>query len=129
MIARLLRVLWQIRNWERIPKLPRGFYATRYEDVDSAERRVMARLGSRDIAGVRLAMRRHRAKTVDDLVAILEHQRPRRNVWMRFWRLLQRMAGGETTQPYKRDLARLSHRHRNSEVAQRLEDVKNTLRD
>jgi hypothetical protein len=57
------------------------------------------------------------------LVAMPEHHRPFRTVWMRFWRLLQHMV-----QPYKRDLARLSHRHRNPEVAQRLEDVKNTLR-
>src|SRR5688572_12724324 len=107
----MFRKLWyafaMIYNRRRVPPLPRGMLASDYKDVATPERRVMARLGSRDIIGVQVAMKQAGVNTIEELVAHLEHYQPKRNILDRIKNGLGRVAGGMDHDPYAEDIRRL----------------------
>jgi hypothetical protein len=122
----------RIINWERIPKLPRGMLASHYEDVAGDEWRVMARLGSRDFAGVKRAMKQHDCKTIEELVAKLEHQQPRRNIRHRLRLAIGRVVGGHETDPHRAEIIIALNRGKKSnaraEIEQRIKIVRKELK-
>jgi len=106
MIRNLWRAFGMIINRNRIPPLPRGMLATDYKDVASEERRVMARLGARDPKGVKAAMRRYGVSTVQELVNLLEHYKPKRNMLHRFKVGVGRLMGGFDYDPHAEEIRR-----------------------
>jgi hypothetical protein len=132
----ILRKLWiafiTIRNYDRIPKLPRGMLATNYEKIARPERGVLARLGARDPIGVKVAMRRHGVETIEELTAILEHQQPRRRVGERLWLALGRIIGGKPYDPNAREIRALA-RHkidpRQAAIEQRIKSTINAMKE
>jgi hypothetical protein len=110
MIAKILSYLLTIRNYERIPKLPRGMLRGRYEQLSRDEDRVLARFGARDPVGVRVAMRRHGVSSVDDLVEQLEHYSPARRIMRRIARALTR--GSYSRPPHQEEVRRLVGSHK-----------------
>lgn len=104
MFNKFWRAFGMILNRDRIPKLPRGMLATRYENISDDERRVMARMGTRDVNGVRLAMRRHGVSTAKELIELLEHQKPKRNFWHRIHNGIGRAVGGEDHDPHQEEI-------------------------
>src|SRR5690242_12714918 len=132
----LLRKIWlaffHIFNWHKIPPLPRGMLASKYEDVNVEERRVMARLGSRDFAGVRRAMRQHGVDTIEELVDRLEHHRPERNIGYRLKLAIGRVVGGHEVDPHRAEIM-IAMRHNEktaarAEVEHRLKYVRSKLK-
>jgi len=111
--------LWKtfaaIRAYDRIPKLPRGMLATRYDpaELTRQEREIMARMGIRDQAGVRAAIKKHKVKDAEELLAVLEHQKPQRRVLHRLWQALGRLVGGYERPPHIEDIYRASKRKPN----------------
>ncbi|MDX2137943.1 MAG: hypothetical protein SF123_07585 [Chloroflexota bacterium] len=104
MITTLLRHLLRIRNRDRIPKLPRGMYASHYDQLDADSARVAARLGIRDPNGMRKAMKRYKVTNVDDLVAKLEHQQYQRDLRANIRRALERFVGGSRQPPGRKEI-------------------------
>lgn len=131
MLHKLWRTLWMILNRDRIPHLPRGMLASHYEDVSGEERRVMARFGSRDFAGVRHAMKQHGVNTLDELVSKLEHQQPQRRFRHRLNLAIGRLVGGHPTDPHRAEIM-IADRQRKStdrmELEQRIKRVKKELK-
>lgn len=105
----MLKKLWltiaSIRNYDRIPKLPRGMLATKYTKLTQKEREVLARLGARDPVGIKVAMRRYKVKSIDELMTLLEHQQPKRRVGERWWLALGRLMGGYGYDPHASAIA------------------------
>jgi hypothetical protein len=95
-----------IINRDRIPPLPRGMLATRYDDIPADERRVLARMGARDPIGVRLAMKRHKAESIDDLVSKLEHYEAERRTKERINNAIGRLVGGTPYPPHQKEILR-----------------------
>lgn len=93
-----------IFNRNRIPPLPRGMLASRYDPLEmtAEERRVLARLGARDPMGIKLAMKRANVTTINELVAHLEHHQPKRNAEDRLLRSLGKARGGTPYHPHQR---------------------------
>ena len=128
MLYKLWRLLAMLFNRDYIPKLPRGMLATKYDDVASPERRVMARMGARDLIGVKVAMRRAGVTTVEELVNQLEHYEPERRMKVRLHRAIGRVVGGTDYDPHADDIRRIDSTHtRRKERAQR--DIKKRLKD
>lgn len=129
----MIRWFWmafiRIMNRDRIPKLPRGMLATAYDDVKADERRVMARLGSRDIAGVRRAMRRYGVQTIDELVDLLEHQKPERNTRHRLNMAIGRMIGGHETDPHRADIIKALNRREFAKKGKIHAEVQNRVKN
>lgn len=117
-IAKTVRFLWRIRNREKIPKLPRVL-ATEYSSVTHIEARAMARLGIRSPSGLRAAMKRAGVQTPDELIALLEHQIPRRNIPQRIKRMLWRGTRGQLTHPHVDEIRRYAGPSRNQVVEDR----------
>ncbi len=124
----MLRNLWfallAIRNRDRIPKLPRGMLATHYEagSLTRKEREIMARLGTRDRQGIKAAMKRHKVKTPDALLELLEHQKPRRRFLYRLKMALGRLAGGYSKPPHIKEIKAV-FQPRNREIEDRLKQI------
>lgn len=134
MIRKLWYALASIRNYDRIPKLPRGMLATEYDPADLArpEREILARLGARDPRGIQIAMRRYDVKTLEELRAVLEHQRPRRRIWHRLLMALARLAGGHTREVHADEIRKLARRKPNSQAAiveQRIKNIQKELQE
>lgn len=91
------RTFAMIYNAWRIPKLPR-MLATRYDSIPRETIDVMRRLGIRDPRGIQVAMRRYNVTSIKDLVALLEYQKPKRNIRQRLWLAVARIIG-ETDHP------------------------------
>jgi hypothetical protein len=104
MIRAIIRALTRIRNYERIPRLPRGMLASHYDGIAPEERRVIARMGARDPRGVRVAMRRARAQDVDMLVSGLQHHRARRRVRRRIDLMIGRWLRATEYPPHRREI-------------------------
>ena len=106
----MLHKLWyafgMIYNRRRVPPLPRGMLATDYEDIPGPERRVMARLGARDPRGVQFAMKRAGVQSVEELVELLDHYKPQRNIWQRIYNGLGRLVGGEDHDPHREEIVK-----------------------
>lgn len=105
-LSTIIRYLTTIRNRDRIPKLPRAMLAADYDSLDRDARRVLARVGARDPAGIKLAMKRRGARTVDDLIEQLEHQRPRRAILRRIMDGLGRISRGVDHVPHQAEIVR-----------------------
>jgi uncharacterized short protein YbdD (DUF466 family) len=86
-----------IYNAWRIPKLPR-MLAAKYDYIPKDTVYVMRRLGIRDPRGIQVAMRRYNVTSIKDLVALLEYQKPKRNIRRRIWLAFARIIG-ETDHP------------------------------
>ena len=98
---------FMIYNAWRIPKLPR-MLATKYDSIPKETVDVMRRLGIRDPRGIQVAMRRYNVTSIKDLVAILEYQKPKRNIRHRLWLAFARIIG-ETDHPtFFREIRRKS---------------------
>jgi hypothetical protein len=120
-----------IYNASRIPKLPR-MLAGDYEQIPKDVVDVMRRLGCRDPRGVKVAMKRYGVNTIDELVAILEYQQPKRNIRHRLWLALARLIG-ETSKPTHSDeiIASMPRFKRNKgilEIRQRVKIAKGIFR-
>lgn len=104
----MLRWIWKaffkVMNRQHIPPLPRGMLATRYDEMPEEERRVIARMGARDVVGVKLAMKRHKAKDIPDLVSKLEHYQAQRRVKERVEQAIGRLVGGVPYPPHQREI-------------------------
>lgn len=66
----------------------------------------MARLGARDPKGVKAAMRRYGVSTVQELVDLLEHYKPKRNIGHRLRVGLGRLFGGTDHDPHAEAIRR-----------------------
>ena len=132
MIAAIVKALWRIRNYDRIPKLPRGMLATKYEHIPADGRRVMARLGARDPRGVAIAMRRAGVESVDDLIEQLEHFRPQHRFRARLSRAIGRVLGAYDHPPHRAELIQdaiaARRARKNVEVLERLEQAERLMR-
>lgn len=123
MLYKIIRALWRIKNYDRIPRLPRGMLAGRYESISPEQRRVLARLGARDPAGVQVRLKRAGVETVEELVAQLEHQRPARRLRRRIRLMLGRWVGGTDYHPTQKAIlagARRAKHRADVETEQRL---------
>ncbi len=133
MFRKLWQVFFAILNRNRIPPLPRGMLATAYEDIPSPERRVLARLGARDPIGVKVAMRQHDAKTLEELVSKLKHYSPQRNLKKRLDMAIGRILGGFPTDPHRADILRDERHSRQSmqqkDIEQRVKRARKAFRE
>lgn len=109
MIKKMLIAFVYLRRRQRVKHLPYGMLATRYETDEMSEhiRVAMARYGIRDVAGMRVAMRKRKCKTPEQLIALLEHEHIRRNVLHRLYMSLQRLVTGTRYHPHARDVRAL----------------------
>lgn len=111
MIMKLLRVLWRLAKWERIPRLPRGMLAESYRrQLAEDEARVVSRLGARSPGGLRIAMRRAGAANVDELVEQLDHFRVRRRVMRNLDRMINRATFSTPYDPHQRAIDQAARR-------------------
>lgn len=121
-----------ICNRDRIPKLPRGMLAAKYETIARPEGRVLARLGARDPLGIKVAMKRHKVETIEELVEKLEHYQPRRNIRQRILMALGRALGGYPHDPHRAEILRDERHSRKSssrlELEHRLKVTRLTFR-
>lgn len=135
MLVKFFLWLWRIKNYDKIPKLPRGMLASEYEHISRDEARVLAKLGARDPAGIKRAMKRYKVSTIEELVALLEIELPRRNMLHKIRMGLGRLVGGYDYQPHAREIMqelspRNTQRRRATKAAeQRLKQVKEALRN
>jgi hypothetical protein len=121
-IGTLLRYALRLRNKDKIPRLPWGMLTTDYTVIDENAARVMARLGARDPLGVQKALKRHKARDVDELVARLEHQMPRRKIRERLELMVGRLVGGTKYPPYRREIvAAVKAQQGNAELLRRIQ--------
>jgi hypothetical protein len=125
----LYSVLYRLLPKQRIPKLPGRMYSSEFHTFTSDERRVLARLGARDPKGIRLALKRHNVETVDELVRLLDHQRPQREFRRRWAALMGRTFDTTEHQPHAREIIETARRERrrqrpeNRAMEMRLRDV------
>lgn len=112
-----------ILNRNRIPPLPRGMLAAEYtaDEMTPEVRRVLARIGARDPQGVKVAMRRAGAETLEELVQQLEHFKPERNAGDRFSLGIGRVLGGFDHDPHAEELRRWQHRREKSTQQKEIE--------
>ena len=133
MLYKLWYTFAMIFNRDRIPKLPRGMLASHYDDIPGEERRVMARLGARDPRGVKVAMKRYGVKTIPELVALLEHQKPKRHIGHRLGLAVDRLIGSHRKNPHQAEISRQErHTARNRgivEIKERLNQVRQIFHD
>lgn len=129
----LYRVLFAILPKQRIPKLPRGMFSSEYESYTPDERRVLARLGARDPRGIKVAMQRYGVDSIDELIKLLKHQQPEREIKKRWNALLCRLQDATEYDPHRIEIlrdARMDKRSRDPrmiEVKRRLEDVQKRI--
>lgn len=134
MIYKFWRVLGMLFNRDYIPPLPRGMLATKYEDYTEDERRVMARHGARDPMGVKVAMRRAKVETVEELVNQLEHYSPARRFKERLHRAIGRVVGGTDYDPHEKEIRRVGSAHQarqaraTQEIANRVKATRKAMR-
>lgn len=124
-MIRLLRWLYRISPFRRIPPLPR-VYSSAYTHVDQDSARIMARYGIRSPSGIKAAMRKHKVDSVDDLVARLEHHRVKRNLRKRLEWALKHLSGGTPYNPHAKEIRRLVGRSgsKNDELKERIRRLK-----
>lgn len=124
-MIRLLRWLYRISPFRRIPPLPR-VYSSAYKSIDQDSARIMARYGIRSPSGIRAAMKKYKVSTVDDLVAQLEHHRVKRSIRKRLEWALKHLSGGTPYNPHAKEIRRLVGRPggKNDELKERIRRLK-----
>lgn len=82
--------------------------ATKYQesDVTREQWRVLHRIGARDPAGIKRAMKRYKVDNIPDLVALLEHHQPRHRFAIRLENAIGRVLGGHKRDPHADDVKR-----------------------
>lgn len=118
MLIKLIKELWRIKLRDRIPKLPRGMLATEYSEISEDERRIMARMGIRSPSGVKLAMKRAKVKSIEELVAQLKHHTPRRRAGEKLFKMFGRLFGSRGYDPHREALRRESKRNSTDKALQ-----------
>jgi len=129
-IGQIIRALIRIRNYERIPKLPRGMLASKYQAIDHDESRVLARMGARDPRGVRVAMRRAGVEDVDLLVAGMDHHKARRRVRRRISSMIGRWLRATDYHPHQSEILKDQRESKlavNVEVQRRMRHAKTKM--
>lgn len=133
MIAKLWKAFARIVNRDHIPPLPRGMLSSEYADIPSEERRVMARVGARSPQGVKIAMRRYGVSTVNELVALLDHHKAKRNVMTRLQAGIRRVLGGTPYDPHAEELRRLGRNRKKDrdlkEIQQRVKVARKAFKE
>lgn len=122
-----------IINRKHIPPLPRGMLASEYKTLDEDSRRVIARYGARDPKGVKLAMKKYGVQTVDELVAMLDHHRAKREVMHRLKVGFGRLVGGVDHDPYADQIRRLKRSDKKAratkEIQQRVKHASKVFKE
>lgn len=87
--------------------------ATRYDEADVTKEqwRVLDRIGARDPAGIKLAMKRHGVDDIESLVALLEHHKPQRRVKQRIMNSIARFTEGTKRDPHAEEIKRAFKLH------------------
>lgn len=83
--------------------------ASRYEEMDVTrdQWRVLDRIGARDPAGIKRAMKKYQVDTMEELIALLEHHKPQRKVKQRFINALGRLVPGSYPHdPHEKEVKR-----------------------
>lgn len=124
MLYKIYRLLWFISNRDYIPKLPRGMLAAKYEteDVSRDEWRVLDRIGARDPAGIKRAMKKYKVDNINDLVALLEHQKPKHKPFYRLKQALGRLVGEYNYDPHAREVKQAFKYHLESQEHIRIKE-------
>ena len=101
-LRRFISVIIKLKNRDYIPKLPRGFLANPYhEDNVTAEQwRVLHRIGSRDPAGIKKALKDYDVDNIDQLIELLHHHKPSRNIKRRLRTAFCRLIGEYDHDPH-----------------------------
>jgi hypothetical protein len=127
MIGKIIRHLMKITLRSQIAKLPRMF-ASHYLTMDSDSERIMSRYGIRSPSGLKSAMKKHKARDIDDLARKLEHLEVKRRVRERFDAAMVRLGGGGSrNNPHTQEIRRLVNPRRASEkeiIRERMRKVK-----
>jgi len=95
--------------------------------VSRDEWRVLDRIGARDPAGIKRAMRKYDVDTMDELVKLLKHHKPVRKPGERLKKAVGRMFGDYWHDPHKKEFNRAFKYHQSAEekqVIQRMKKVK-----
>ncbi len=131
MIGNIIQALIRIRNYERIPRLPRGYLAGEYDIIDADARRVLARFGARDPIGMKRALRRAKVDDVDQLVERLEHYTPKRRLARRIVLMLGRINGGSESPPHRQQIMQATKASSRDEQAmrRRIKNVKRAIEE
>lgn len=131
LLKEFIRTVWRIRNYERIPKLPRVL-AGKYKSISTDEARVLNRLGARCPQGVQAAVRRAGVSDGGQLAGQLEHYRPARRFMARLDRLIGRFFGALDYEPHREQIAQVGRRarraQRDPESASRIRHVIETFK-
>jgi len=91
--------------------------ATKYDadNVSRDEWRVLDRIGARDPAGIKRAMKRYKVDNINDLVAVLEHHQPKRKSMHRLKKALGRLVGEYNYDPHAKEIKRAFKYHLESQ--------------
>lgn len=128
MLKDFFRAVWNIKNYDRIPKLPSGMLAGQYHSIPRGEARVLARMGARCPAGVKFAMKRAGVDTVEDLARQLEHYQPRRRMTERLNLLVSHFFGAQPNIPHREQIQRAARRSRRAAIdADTVDRVKSAI--
>lgn len=120
---RIIRKLWRLTPRDLVPRAPR-LWSTHYRSYDDDHGRVMARLGIRTPDQLDAVMRRRGAESVDELVAMLDHHRARRNLARRLRWLIVRGTGGAVGHPHRRAISSITPTREHKLIDQRVRHVK-----
>lgn len=116
MLKEFIRAVWRINNYDRIPKLPRGMLASEYKSISRDEARVLARMGARCPAGVRVAMKRAGFQTAPDLARELTHYRPTHRLRERLNLMVSHFFGSQPAPPHRIEILTAERRARRQMV-------------
>jgi len=111
-IVSLVKWLMKITLRSQIAKLPRMF-ASHYKTLDGDSERIMSRYGIRSPSGLKIAMKKHKVSTIDELAQRLEHLEVKRQIRERFEMGVRRVVGGSMENP-NRDAIRRALGGRNA---------------
>jgi len=106
--------------------------ASNYDEMEVSrdEWRVLDRIGARDPAGIKRAMKRYKVDNIQDLIAVLEHHKPRRRFWERVNTAIGRVVGGYKHDPHAQEVKQaFKHYLENKENIKIRERMKNASRN
>jgi hypothetical protein len=92
------------------------------ESVTRDEWRVLDRVGARDPAGIKRAMKKHKVDNIPDLVALLEHHQPERKPFYRLKQALGRLVGEYNYDPHAREVKQAFKYHLESQEHIRIKE-------
>lgn len=85
------------------------------ENVSRDEWRVLDRIGARDPAGIKRAMKKYKVDNIPDLVAVLEHHKPKHRFKQRLDTAIGRVVGGSKNDPHAKEVKRAFKYHLESQ--------------